>query len=252
MSLIKQIIENTNHELIKIQDEIRNFFGWDLSDDLESTEKLLYKINNSDVNYWKKSNRDKSLTDIIEQMNSTRKKIVIIGAAVSSSEIIKILKNNNFFVLADGAGAVFSTLDDELAEEAWARTLCIISDGDGGDGLIQAIKREIPLILHAHGDNIHSWSKTVDYILSSGTEIKLVLTHQLPKNMNGVYNFGGFTDGDRAVCFVHSAGVPNDRIVLIGTRTDIVGQWSGITDKELKLSKLKWMKKVLQIIEINY
>ena len=67
-------------------------------------------------------------------MNSTKNKIVIIGAAATSLEIIKILENNNFFVLADGAGAVFSTLDDKLEQEAWARSLCVISDGDGGKG----------------------------------------------------------------------------------------------------------------------
>jgi uncharacterized Rossmann fold enzyme len=212
----------------------------------------LYKVDNSNVNSWKISNREKNLFDIIERMSSTDKKIVIVGAAVTSLEIIKILKNNNFLVLADGAGAVFSTLDDELEEEAWSRSLCVISDGDGGSGLTKAIQKEIPLILHAHGDNILSWTKVIDYILSSDIEIKIVLTHQLPKKIDGMYNFGGFTDGDRAVCFVHSIGVPKERIVMIGTRTDIVGKWSGITDKELKLSKLKWMEKILQIIEINY
>lgn len=252
MPRIKQRIEHINHELIKIQDEIRDFFGWDLSDDLHSTEKLLYKVDNSNVNSWKISNREKNLFDIIERMNSTDKKIVIVGAAVTSFEIIKILKNDNFLILADGAGAVFSTLDDELEEEAWSRSLCVISDGDGGSGLTKAIQKEIPLILHAHGDNILSWTKVIDYILSSDIEMKIVLTHQLPKKIDGMYNFGGFTDGDRAVCFVHSIGVPKERIVMIGTRTDIVGKWSGITDKELKLSKLKWMEKVLQIIEINY
>ena len=149
MPRIKQRIEHTNHELIKIQDEIRDFFGWNLSDDLHSTEKLLYKVDNSNVNSWKISNREKNLFDIIERMSSTDKKIVIVGAAVTSLEIIKILKNNNFLVLADGAGAVFSTLDDELEEEAWSRSLCVISDGDGGSGLTKAIQKEIPLILHA-------------------------------------------------------------------------------------------------------
>ena len=76
MPRIKQRIEHTNHELIKIQDEIRDFFGWNLSDDLHSTEKLLYKVDNSNVNSWKISNREKNLFDIIERMNSTDKKIV--------------------------------------------------------------------------------------------------------------------------------------------------------------------------------
>ena len=118
----KQKIENINNELIKIQDEIRDFFGWNLSDDLDSTEKLLHKIDNSHINSWKTSNREKNLSDIIEQINATDKKIIIIGAAATPLEIMKILKkNNSFFVLADGAGAVFSTLDNKSEKEAWAR-----------------------------------------------------------------------------------------------------------------------------------
>jgi uncharacterized Rossmann fold enzyme len=252
MSSINQRPEQYNYELIKIQDDIRDFFGWKLSDDLDSAEKLLDKINNSNVNNWSIINREINLQNIIGKINSNDNKIVIIGAAVSTSEIIEILKNKNLFVLADGAGAVFSTLNTKLAEEAWARSLCVISDGDGGIGLDIAIKKEIPIILHAHGDNIPSWTKIIDHALSSTVDIKLVLTHQLPMKIDGMYNFGGFTDGDRAVCFIHSLGVPKERILLIGTRTDIVGRWSGITDNELKLSKLRWMEKVLQILRINY
>ena len=61
----KQKIENINHELIKIQDEIRDFFGWNLNDDLQSTKKLLYRIDNSNIKNWETSNREKNLCDII-------------------------------------------------------------------------------------------------------------------------------------------------------------------------------------------
>ena len=189
-----------------------------------STEKIIYRI---------------SLKNYIQ----IKIKIVIIGAAVTSLEIIELLKSNNFFILADGSGAVFSTLSDSLAEVAWARSVCVVSDGDGGLGLTLAIQNEVPVILHAHGDNISSWSKVIDDSISYNTKLKLILTHQLPDKIEGMYNFGGFTDGDRAVCFIRSIGVPKERILIIGTRTDIVGQWSGVTNNKLKMSKLKWMEK---------
>ena len=67
-----------------------------------------------------------------------------------------------------------------------------------------------------------------------------------------MYNPGGFTDGDRAICFLLSLGVPIERIVLLGTRTDVVGKWSGNTNPEEKLVKLQWMAKILDIIGMEY
>ena len=36
-------------------------------------------------------------------------------------------------------------------------------------------------------------------------------------------------------------GIGPEAILSIGFRTDVVGRWSGITDPERKLVKLKWM-----------
>ena len=41
-------------------------------------------------------------------------------------------------------------------------------------------------------------------------------------------------------------GVERDDILLLGTRTDLVGEWSGATDPKRKLAKLQWMAEVLQ------
>ena len=79
-----------------------------------------------------------------------------------------------------------------------------------------------------------------------------MLTHQTPVAIPGMHNPGGFTDGDRAACVVRSLGVPKESITMLGTRTDVVGRWSGVTDAETKIEKLQWMDKVLRILEINY
>ena len=59
-------------------------------------------------------------------------------------------------------------------------------------------------------------------------------------------------DSDRAACVVRSLGVPKESITMLGTRIDVVGRWSGVTDTETKMEKLQWMDKVLRTLEINY
>ena len=59
-------------------------------------------------------------------------------------------------------------------------------------------------------------------------------------------NPGGFTDGDRAVCIVVSMGISVSNIVLLGTRSDVVGRFSGTTEPKRKLLKLRWMKRILE------
>ena len=102
------------------------------------------------------------------------------------------------------------------------------------------------MILHAHGDNTQSWAELLELASSQRSPPPLVLTHQTPESIEGMHNPGGFTDGDRAVCFARALGVERDDILLLGTRTDIVGHWSGATDPERKIVKLQWMAEVLQ------
>ena len=74
----------------------------------------------------------------------------------------------------------------------------------------------------------------------------LILTHQTPIEIEGMINVGGFTDGDRAICLALAFGAPYKSIQLIGFKANDVGKWSGVTDKALKLEKLRWMEKIIQ------
>ena len=67
-----------------------------------------------------------------------------------------------------------------------------------------------------------------------------------------MHNPGGFTDGDRAACIAISLGIQVERITMLGTNTKKVGRWSGTTEKEKKLVKLKWMETILQELGIHY
>ena len=66
-----------------------------------------------------------------------------------------------------------------------------------------------------------------------------------------MYNFGGFTDGDRAICFALWAGVDVSNISLIGFSTQKIGEWSGTTNQETKVKKLSWMRKVLTFLGLE-
>ena len=114
------------------------------------------------------------------------------------------------------------------------------------------MERSKPIFLHAHGDNRTDWATLLDYASQVATPPPLILTHQTNSPIEGMSNPGGFTDGDRAACIVRSIGVPLESISMLGTRTDVVGRWSGITDEKAKLEKLKWMREVLKILEIGF
>ena len=79
----------------------------------------------------------------------------------------------------------------------------------------------------------------------------VILTHQTPENLEGMYNPGGFTDGDRAVCFVMSQNVSCNQIRLRGFQTHSIGRWTGRTNPERKMRKLEWMSRVLDIAGVR-
>jgi len=203
-----------NEDLILIQDEIRESFGWGLDSDVESAELLVSKCKNSEPNL------------------RFEDKVTVVGAAAEPG-----VKSQYPIVVADGAiGAI-----EDLSTVA-----LIVTDGDGTPHIEKALNKGIPICLHAHGDNVESWSKILSQI---NERQEVFLTHQTPREIDGMYNPGGFTDGDRAVCIAFALGATE--VELVGFSTDDVGQWSGVTDKKRKLIKLQWMNRVLNILSLR-
>ena len=203
-----------NRDLILIQDEIRESFGWDIESDYESAKSLVSQCKNP------------------SPLLQFQSKVTVVGAAAPSGI------NPDFpTIVADGAIGAISDL---------SKVALIVTDGDGTPHLEKALNIGIPICLHAHGDNQDSWARILSII---DDKQEVLLTHQTPYEMNGMYNPGGFTDGDRAVCIAFALGATE--VELIGFSTDDVGQWSGVTDEKRKLIKLKWMSKVLQILSLR-
>ncbi|MBR79720.1 MAG: hypothetical protein CMA88_02925 [Euryarchaeota archaeon] len=233
--------------LIEMQDDVRSHFGWEESDDLSSAHELLQRVEISSIETWARHNRAASLSRLYRRLVIREPNIAILGAAIEPSEVIRILESPTLIVAADGASGVLSELPQSLSELAWSRIACIVSDADGGHGTVTAVSRSVPIILHAHGDNREDWLSLVQKAESQTNPPDLVLTHQTSSKINGMHNPGGFTDGDRAACFLTALGVSLSSIRMLGTRADIVGRWSGSTDEPRKSEKLRWMERSLKI-----
>ncbi|MGB1475226.1 MAG: hypothetical protein ACPG73_03380 [Candidatus Poseidoniaceae archaeon] len=203
-----------DEELILIQDEIRESFGWRLDSDIESAKLLVSKCNNSEPDLRFEG------------------KVTVVGAAAEPG-----VKTQFPTVVADGAIGAIADLSS---------VALIVTDGDGTPHIEKALNKGIPICLHAHGDNVESWNNILSQIVD---EQEIFLTHQTPIKIDGMYNPGGFTDGDRAVCIAFALGA--SEVELVGFSTDDVGQWSGVTDKKRKLIKLQWMSRVLDILSLR-
>ena len=200
-----------NHDLILIQDEIRESFGWGLESDYESAKSLVSRCNNPTPSLHFES------------------KVTVVGAAAPPGIVPEYPS-----IVADGAIGAISDL---------SKVALIVTDGDGTPHLEKALNKGIPICLHAHGDNQDSWARILS-IIDENQEV--LLTHQTPYEIDGMHNPGGFTDGDRAVCIAFALGATE--VELVGFSINDVGQWSGVTDEKRKLIKLKWMNRVLQIL----
>ena len=221
-----------------MQDEVREAFGWSLSDDQRSAQALSDRMLSSEpfgVPHWSTAARESHLRRLAS-MCRTASRVVVVGAAATVEEVTAASGPGTVFIAADGAaGAVPEPLP----------LLAVVSDLDGGVHLHAAIERGPVVVLHAHGDNRSAWEQHLAAWADMDTPPPLVLTHQGPDQIEGMHNPGGFTDGDRAVCLLRWMDVPKQALAFVGFALDKVGPWSGVTDPNRKLQKLTWMAEVL-------
>jgi uncharacterized Rossmann fold enzyme len=111
----------------------------------------------------------------------------------------------------------------------------VFTDLDGADERFPEMNRAGTLmVVHAHGDNMPLLEFWVPQF-----EGPFVATTQ-SRPIRGVYNFGGFSDGDRAVFAAHALGARSVSIVgfdLDDTSVDPV-----------KREKLRWARTLLSLL----
>ncbi len=118
----------------------------------------------------------------------------------------------------------------------------VFTDLDGDiESQIQASSDGSITFIHAHGDNS-------DLIVRYAPMFRgpVVLTTQSVPEYT-VFNYGGFTDGDRACCFARHFGARDIRLVGFDFDNPMPKEGS---DPETKKRKLRWARKIIQSLQI--
>lgn len=123
----------------------------------------------------------------------------------------------------------------EVLDDAGIRPDVIFTDLDGATDRFLTMNRESTIVVvHAHGDNMPLLSHWVPQFTG-----KLVGTTQAAP-LPHVHNFGGFTDGDRAVFAAHELGA--EKVSIVGFDLDDQNV------DPLKRGKLFWARKLLALL----
>jgi hypothetical protein len=129
------------------------------------------------------------------------------------------------FVAADGATAVL--LSKGVVPDI------VVTDLDGPfDAIRSASLMGTIIVVHAHGDNQDALQRYVPQLERAVGTVQC----QPPE---GLYNFGGFTDGDRCVFLARALGATS--IKLLGFDFDD----PGVTPRKQK--KLLWAKRLIDL-----
>lgn len=175
-------------------------------------------------------------------------KFIVFGAGPSLKEHVKFLKENydlKDYVLVAADGATTALIEEKIAPDI------VATDLDGNlDDILLANFRGANVAIHAHGDNMDKIAKLTPFFTS-------VLGTTQSQPVGNLYNFGGFTDGDRAMFLAVALGA--EEITLAGMDFgDIVTRYSRPnieTDiaqaDDFKKKKLGYAEKFAQWIEDN-
>lgn len=177
---------------------------------------------------------DKKIREII-----TRKTVFVVGAGPSLSLAIPILKKFKNVVKIVADSAVKPLIENGIKPNI------VVTDLDGDeDSLIKVGKTESIFVVHAHGDNISKLHLAENFKNCIGT------TQTNP--LKNIQNFGGFTDGDRAVFLASHFGAK--KIILFGMDFGKkVGMYSQTkaSERQIKLKKLRRAKLLLEWLSEN-
>jgi len=159
---------------------------------------------------------------------------VVFGAGPSLDVDLKKLERagylNKVLIAADGAtSAVLKYRNPEI----------IVTDLDGSvDDQLEAWRRGSWLVVHAHGDNVAQVRKIIPKLKE-----RIIGTTQV-EPFGKLFNFGGFTDGDRAAFMAHELGASKIHLAGMDLGTKI-GRHSGDKDIKRKLIKLEICRELL-------
>ena len=192
-------------------------FGFSRSRDEEAAELLRELL----------QGRENSLL-AAEALLSGRRAVVCGNAPCLSRELEDMRDgemDNAVFLAADGA--TVSLLEHGILPAI------VVTDLDGPfPAILKANQMGCIVVVHAHGDNLEALKRYVPLL------DRVIGTAQC-RPPEGLYNLGGFTDGDRAVFLAREMGAAS--IELVGF--DFEDQ--SVTPRKKK--KLAWAKKLIDL-----
>ncbi|MDY0386175.1 MAG: DUF115 domain-containing protein [Methanolobus sp.] len=199
----------------------------------------IYESILKDMGFSRKSDEQAALTlsAMLKTSNTTGvlklqqliegKDILVCGNAPVLRDELELVNADDFVIIAaDGASAVL--VDRDIIPEI------IVTDLDGDiEKEIIANQRGCLMLVHAHGDNIDKLEMYVPQLT------KMIGSTQA-KPLGNVYNFGGFSDGDRCVYLAKEFGAVS--ITLIGF------DFNDENVDPVKKKKLKWARLLIEKI----
>jgi uncharacterized Rossmann fold enzyme len=194
-------------------------FGWTADGD-ESAARLLSSMLPEDT----------PCLDKVRELIRDRDVIVCGKAPSLQKDMAKVDWWYKYTVIA-ADGATSTLLDQGIVPDI------VVSDLDGKhEDLLEADSLGSIILAHAHADNIEAVESLVP-------KLKHVVGTTQARPLRNVYNFGGFSDGDRCVFLAKEFGAKS--IKIIGFDLDD----TKVTPK--KLRKLKWARKLLGVLGIT-
>ena len=164
-----------------------------------------------------------------ERLDWRGRTVAVAGGGPNLGECLDTVREADVVVAA-------STAVDRLAAAGLAVD-CMVTDLDKNPGTVERLTNAgIPVAVHAHGDNIPAIESVVP-----GVESSYVIPTTQARPVDGVYNPGGFTDGDRAAFLADAAGAA--RLRFPGWDFD------DPSVNEQKAAKLRWAERLLYWLE---
>ncbi len=159
------------------------------------------------------------------------KETLVCGNAPTLAEDLDRLNLERYVVIAaDGAAAVVM--------DAGRTPDVIVTDLDGDvEREIEASDHGSLVVVHAHGDNMGRLLKYVprfQNIIGS--------TQAVP--LENIFNFGGFTDGDRAVYVAYEFGAGTIKLAGFFFDDPVVSPF--------KKKKLKWARRLISSLDVKF
>lgn len=152
------------------------------------------------------------------------KDVLVCGKAPTLADEIENVDFKKYVIIAaDGATSVL--MMNGITPDV------IVTDLDGN--MDDEARAGAIMVVHAHGDNMNALKEEVP-------GLKKVIGTTQSKPLKNVYNFGGFTDGDRAVFLAKEFGARS--ITLIGF------DFNDENVTPLKKKKLVWAKRLINMV----